>query len=81
MSLHDAIYTPRSEHSVRDKKPKITIADKYRRRQALNDENVQYIDFSDTRAVEESFRKKKTNKVGIPKPKPSLLDRFISLFK
>lgn len=83
MNLHDAIYSPRVESQVRDRKPKVTIADKYRRRQALNDENVQYIDFENTRNVEASFQKKKQNTIKIPKPNPirNWWYRFISFFK
>lgn len=85
MNLHDAIYTPRAEGMARDMKAKLepTVADKYRRRQTLNDENVQYLDFHHTVAVEERFKKKKKkkNKTRMPKPKPTLLDRFLSLFK
>lgn len=83
MNLHDAIYTPRAEGKVRDMKAKLepTFVDKYRRRQTLNDENVRYLDFHHTKAVEEVFKKKKKNKIEIPRPKPTLRDRFISLFK
>ena len=64
MNLHDAIYTPRAEGKARDMKAKLepTVADKYRRRQTLNDENVQYIDFHHTITVEESFKKKRRKK-------------------
>lgn len=83
MNLHDAIYTPRAEHKARDMKAKLepTVADKYRRRQTLNDENVQYLDFRHTKAVEESFKKKKKNRIEIPKPKKKWYEKIIDIFK
>ena len=81
MNLHDAIYTPRVEGKARDMKAKLepTVADNYRRRQTLNDENVQYIDFRHTVAVEERFKKK--NKIEMPKPKKKWYEKIIDLFK
>jgi hypothetical protein len=81
MNLHDAIYTPRAEGKARDMKAKLepTVADKYRRRQTLNDENVRYLDFHHTVAVEERFKKK--NKIEMPKPKKKWYEKIIDLFK
>lgn len=83
MNLHDAIYTPRAEGKARDMKAKLepTVADNYRRKQTLNDENVQYIDFHHKITVEESFKKKKRNRIEIPKPKKKWYEKIIDLFK
>ena len=83
MNVHDAIYTPRAEGKARDMKAKLepTFVDKYRRRQTLNDENVQYLDFHPTKAVEKSFKKKKKNRTRIPKPKKKWYEKIIDLFK
>ena len=83
MNLHDAIYTPRAEGMARDMKAKLepTIADNYRRRQTLNDENVQYLDFHHTVAVEERFKKKKKDKIEMPNPKKKWYEKIIDLFK
>lgn len=52
MNLHDAIYTPRVEYQVRDKKLTPTIQDNIRRRQKLNDENVMILDFDEMEKLE-----------------------------
>ena len=80
MDLHDAVYTPRAEYNVRDKTPKHPIQDEIRRRQINKEENIQVLDFHEVKKVEQRLQKGKKNKIQIPKPKKSLLDRFILLF-
>lgn len=75
MNLHDAIYSPRVEYQVRDKKLTPTIQDNIRRRQKLNDENVMILDFDEMEKLEILPKTKKKPK------KTTLLSRFISLFK
>lgn len=95
MNVHDAIYTPAAKR--RDRwEYKATPEDNARRRLKLNEENVMILDFDEIDELEnkqkiepywESIvdiierRKKNTNRIQIPKPKQSLLDRFISLFR
>ena len=77
MNLHDAIYSPRVEYQVRDKKLIPTIEDNIRRRQKLNEENIQILDFDEMEKLE--ILPKRINMK--PKKKTTLLSRFISLFK
>ena len=95
MNVHDAIYTPAAKRRDRwEYKP--TPEDNTRRRQKLNEENVMILDFDEIDELEQKQkiepywesivdiierRKKNKNKIQIPKPKQSLLDRFISLFR
>lgn len=82
MTLHDAIYTPRVEHQVREKNLTPTIQDNIRRRQVLNDENVMILDFDEMERLEILHPKKKPMARYNMKPKKkSLWKRFISLFK
>lgn len=76
MTLHDAIYTPRSIE-VKPRKSKTPIQDHQRRVAKLREENVQIVTFDEMKKVET----KKKNKIQMPKPKRTLWDRFISLFK
>jgi len=79
MNLHDAIYTPRVEHQVRYTS-KTPIQDFIRRRQINNEENIQILDFKCMQMVEKrNFQKK--NRILIPKPKKTLLQRIISWIK
>ena len=95
MNVHDAIYTPAAKR--RDRwEYKATPEDNARRRQKLNEENVMILDFDEIDELEQKQkiepywesivdiierRKKNKNRIQIPKPKQSLLDRFISLFR
>ena len=81
MTLHDAIYEPRVEHQVREMKFTPTVEDNTRRRLKLNEENVQILDFDEIEKLEKKQKPTKTNKIQMPKPKPTLWDRFISLFR
>ena len=86
MNLHDAIYTPRVEHQVRDRKIPTTIEDSVRRRQINKEENIQILELNELMKVEQKYAKKptkqtKTEKTETIRPKQSLLDRFISLFR
>ena len=80
MTLHDAIYMPRVEYNVRCRKMYPTTEDNYRRRQMLNEENVQILDFEQIDKVLFKKRQYKMAKYNM-KPKKSLWKRFISLFK
>ena len=95
MNVHDAIYTPAVKRNRRWEY-KSTPEDNTRRRQKLNEENVMILDFDEIDELEQKQkiepywesivdiierRKKNKNKIQIPKPKQSLLDRFISLFR
>jgi hypothetical protein len=51
MNLHDAIYTPRVEHQVRDTK-RTPIQDAIRRRQINKEENIQILDLDHLRQLE-----------------------------
>ena len=73
MNLHDAIYMPRAEFQVRDTN-KTTIQDRIRRKQINKSENIQILDLDNLMKVE-----KRTWTP--PKPKKTLWQRFISLFK
>lgn len=96
MNLHDAIYTPCTPSYHKREEYKATVEDNTRRRQKLNEENVMILDFDEIDELEQKQkiepywesivdiierRKKNTNRIQIPKPKQSLLDRFISLFR
>ena len=73
MNLHDAIYRPRVESQVRDRKKEPTAEDNIRRREMLNEENVMILDFDEIEKLENI----KPPKIKIPKPKKNLLQRFI----
>ena len=75
LNLHDAIYYPRVERQVRDKKLKPTIQDAARRKTINRLENIQIIDFKHLEKVE------MPNRIQMPKPKKSLRVRFLELFK
>lgn len=93
MNVHDAIYTPAAKR--RDRwEYKATPEDNARRRQKLNEENVMILDFDEIDELERKQQPveitvkqevkpivRKQNRIQIPKPKQSLLDRFISLFR
>ena len=82
MNLHDAIYSPRVEYNVRDRKLTPTIQDNIRRRQMLNEENVMILDFDEMERAEILPPKKKPMARYNMKPKKkNLWKRFISLFK
>ena len=83
MNLHDAIYTPRVEYQVKhrfyDKNP---IQDAIRRKQINKSENIQILDLDHLRKLEmKELKTKWKNKVVFYKPKQTLRDRFLSLFK
>ena len=73
MTLHDAIYTPRAEHQVRNLK-KHPIQDHIRRVKTLKDENVQVIDLPTIKTPMARYNMK-------PKKMTTLRERFLSLFK
>ena len=75
MNLYDAIHTPRAEYQVRDVKSyrAAPIQDEVRRKQIEKEENIQVLHFDHMKKLE--------NKIQIPKPKQSLLIRFISFLK
>ena len=75
MSLHDAIYMPRTNAPFK-RDYKHPIQDNIRRTAMLKEENVQILDF-DEMAKLENISLPETKK----QTKPSLLSRFISLFK
>jgi len=80
MNLHDAIYKPRVEYNVRDGKSKTPIQDAIRRKQINNEENIQILDFKCMEMIEKrNFQKK--NRIQIPKPKKTLLQKIISWIK
>lgn len=93
MNVHDAIYTPAAKR--RDRwEYKATPEDNARRRQKLNEENVMILDFDEIDELERKQQPveitvkqevkpivRKQNRIQIPKPKQSLLHRFISLFR
>lgn len=87
MSLHDAIYKPRAEQKVRDRKRTPTIQDNIRRRQVLNEENVMILDFDEIEKAEKQIAEKllqvkpKIMAKYNMKPKKTLLQKFISLFQ
>lgn len=86
MNLHDAIYTPRVEHQVRDRTIPTTIEDSVRRRQINKEENIQILELNELMKIEQKYAKKqtkqtKTEKIETNRPKQSLLDRFLSLFR
>ena len=81
MNLHDAIYKPRAEHQVRDRKKTPTIQDAIRRRQMLNEENVMILDFDEMERAEILPPKPKKMARYNMKPKKTLLQKFISYFK
>lgn len=79
MNLHDAIYTPRVEYQVRAVN-KTPIQDLIRRRQINDEENIQILDFKCMEMIEKrNFQKK--NRIQIPKPKKTLLQKIISWIK
>ena len=79
MNLHDAIYTPRVESQVRDTN-KTPIQDAVRRKQINKEENIQILDLDHLVEMKE-LKTKWKNKVVFCKPKQTLRDRFLSLFK
>ena len=81
MNLHDAIYYPRVEYQVRDKKLTPTIQDNIRRRQKLNEENIQILDFEQIDKVLFNKRQHKMARYNMKPKKKNLWKRFISLFK
>lgn len=86
MTLHDAIYAPCAIYQKK-KQFKPTVEDNQRRRQKLNEENVMILDFDEIDEIEEKQNvlhpkpTKMANRIKMPKPKKTLWDRFISLFK
>ena len=90
MNVHDAIYMPPGKKTRRwEHKP--TVEDNTRRRLKLNEENVQILDFDEIDLVSEylsfddieRYKKdlhhitpKKMNKIQMPKPKKSLLQKL-----
>lgn len=95
MNLHDAIYTPRAKE-VKTWESKTPVEDNIRRTQKLKEQNIQVLDFDEIDELEQKQkiepywesivdiierRKKNTNRIQIPKPKQSLLHRFLSLFR
>ena len=83
MNLHDAIYTPRAEYQVKhrfyDRNP---IQDSIRRKQINKSENIQILDLDHLRKLEmKELKTKWKNKVVFYKPKQTLRDRFLSLFR
>lgn len=86
MNVHDAIYKPAAKRRERwEYKP--TVEDNARRRHKLNEENVMILDFDEIDELEKkqnnlpSKPTKMPNKIKMPKPKKTLWNRFISLFK
>lgn len=85
MNLHDAIYTPRAKE-VKIWESKTPVEDNIRRTQKLKEQNVQILDLDELIKIEHKYAKKqtkqtKTEKTEEIRPKQSLLDRFISLFR
>lgn len=80
MTLHDAIYMPRVEYNVRYRK-KTPIQDEIRRKQINKYENIPVLDFEAIDKVLFTKREPMINTIQMPKPKKTLLQRFISLFK
>jgi len=79
MNLYDAIHSPRVEYQVRATN-KTPIQDFIRRRQINKEENIQILDFKYMEMVEKrNFQKK--NRIQIPKPKRTLLQKIISWIK
>jgi hypothetical protein len=70
MNLHDAIYTPRALAPYQ-RKPKTPIQDDIRRKTKLKEENIDVFSHHNFRFVAPQT----------PIEKPTLLNRFISLFK
>lgn len=82
MNLHDAIEKDRVEYNVRDWKSKTPIQDEIRRKQINKEENISILDLDELVKIEEErIPVKKWSRYMIPKPKPTLWKRFISLFK
>lgn len=96
MNLHDAIYTPVATAYHKREEYKPTVEDNTRRRLKLNDENVQILDFDeidelerkqeiiwwqDIKPILHNNKPKMPNKIKMPKPKKSLWNRFLNLFK
>ena len=79
MNLHDAIYTPRCEYNVRHRDQKTPIQNAIRRDQINREENIQILDMKELERITPQFYWR--NRIQMPKPKPSLWKRFISLFK
>lgn len=82
MNLHDAIYAQRTRPVRRWKSP-TPIQDEIRRAEKLKEENVMVVDFKELKKLEQPLHPKKTKPMANynMKPKKSLLQRFISLFK
>lgn len=85
MNLHDAIYTPRVEYNVRDHTPKAPIQDSIRRRATMKAENIQVIDLDELWKLQEEkmqeVKQQRKPRVKMPKPKRTLLEKFIWLFR
>lgn len=81
MNLHDAIETPRVESQVRDLRSKTPIEDDIRRMQTLKENNVQILDLDELVKLETKAKPRKTNTIRMPKPKQTLLHRFLKLFR
>ena len=81
MNLHDAIYYPRVEYNVRDRKLTPTIQDTIRRRQVLNEENVMILDFDEMEKYLTPNQKEEMARYNMKPKKKNLWKRFISLFK
>lgn len=87
MELKDAIEYPRVESQVRHRMYNRTpIQDNIRRLQTLKENNVKILDLDELERIEHKNAKKqtkqtKTEKTEEIRPKQSLLDRFISLFR
>lgn len=77
MNLHDAIYTPRADNKVTEKR-KYPIQDAIRRKAVLKAENIQIIDLVQVKPNE---MKKRKPRIIMPKPKKTIWQKFISLFK
>ena len=80
MDLRDAIYMPRVEYNVRYRK-KTPIQDEIRRKQINKYENIPVLDFEAIDKVLFTKREPMINTIQMPKPKKTLLQKFISLFK
>lgn len=79
MNLHDAIYKERVEYQVREY-PRYPIQDWIRRAKKLKDENIMLVDFEKIDKVLFNKREYKMAHYNM-KPKKSLWEKFISLFK
>lgn len=78
MNLHDAIYTPRV-HASYDRKLKTPIQADIRRVAKLREQKVQILDFNEIEKLERELDK--DFELTTETNKPTLRNRFISLFK